>query len=192
VSALPHAAPRWDGPVPEPARQPLRVLPIPDTDPPPELPEPARPRTMTARRRAPEVTRYVQEPLAVTFHSPARDVDFGPQPTSSCDLPEPTDWARRIIRALLEAMDGSRPAVQLTRWLAPDVHERVDRRGTLARQRREPHRHAPAVRALLTCQPADGVAEVSAVVVHRGRVRALALRLAGVDGRWQVTALEVG
>ena len=93
---------------------------------------------------------------------------------------------------MLEAMDGSRPAAQLTRWLAPDVHERVSRRGTLARQRREPHRHAPGVRALLTCQPADGVAEVSAVVLYRGRVRALALRLAGRDGRWQVTALEVG
>jgi len=89
-------------------------------------------------------------------------------------------------------MDGSRPAAQLTRWLAPDIHERVARRGTLARQRRQPRRHASAVRRMLACSPADGVVEISAVVAHDGRVRALALRLSGVDGRWLVTALEVG
>ena len=39
---------------------------------------------------------------------------------------------------------------------------------------------------------ADGVAEVSAVVHDRGRVRAIAMRLSGVDGRWLVTVLQIG
>ncbi|MFC6714722.1 Rv3235 family protein [Branchiibius cervicis] len=42
------------------------------------------------------------------------------------------------------------------------------------------------------CEPADGVAEVCLVVQHEGRVRAVAARLSGVDGRWLVTALQIG
>jgi hypothetical protein len=48
------------------------------------------------------------------------------------------------------------------------------------------------VRSVRVCLPADGVAEASAVVVSRGRVLAVALRLEGLDGRWRMTALEVG
>jgi hypothetical protein len=34
--------------------------------------------------------------------------------------------------------------------------------------------------------------EASAVVLDRGRYRAIALRLEDADGRWRVTALEIG
>ena len=51
---------------------------------------------------------------------------------------------------------------------------------------------AGSVRAVLTCLPCNGVCEASAVVIDRGRVRALALRMEGLDGRWRVTALEIG
>ena len=61
----------------------------------------------------------------------------------------------------------------------------------------EGRRGAPAagravVRSVRLCEPADGVAEASAVVVDGGRVRALAFRLVGLDGRWRVEALQVG
>lgn len=136
--------------------------------------------------------RYVQGSLAVDLRHEAYDSFFGPQATGTALLPEAEAWARRIMIAVLEACDGTRPADQLTRWLAPEVRERVTRRGQLARRRaRRPHR-PPRVRALLSCHPADGVCEVSAVVQSEGRVRALALRMSGVDGRWLVTALELG
>jgi hypothetical protein len=48
------------------------------------------------------------------------------------------------------------------------------------------------VRGVRVCEPADGVAEASAVVVDGGRVRALAFRLVGLDGRWRVEALQIG
>lgn len=135
---------------------------------------------------------YVQGSLAVDFRRDAHDSFFGPQATGTADLPPVEVWARKLIQATLEVCEGTRSADQLTRWLAPDVRERVARRGLLARRRaRRPHR-APVVRALLTCLPADGVCEVSAVVHTAGRVRALALRMSGVDGRWLVTALELG
>lgn len=135
---------------------------------------------------------YVQGSLAVDFRQDAYDSFFGPQATGTADLPPAPEWATRIIRATLEAWDGSRPADQLSRWLAPEVRERVARRGQLARRRGRRPLRPPRVRSLLTCHPADGVCEVSAVVHSDGRIRALALRMSGVDGRWLVTAFELG
>jgi len=42
------------------------------------------------------------------------------------------------------------------------------------------------------CQPADGIAEVSATVRAGRRVRAIAFRVEGVQGRWRITALDIG
>lgn len=135
---------------------------------------------------------YVQGSLAVDFRRDAYDSYFGPQATTTTDLPEACAWARRMILATLEACDGSRSADQLGRWLAPEVHERVTRRGQLARRRGGRRHGPPVVRALLACHPVDGVCEISAVVRTQGRIRALALRMSGVDGRWLVTAFELG
>jgi hypothetical protein len=44
----------------------------------------------------------------------------------------------------------------------------------------------------MVCEPADGVAEVSAVFRCSHRVGAMAMRLQGVDGRWRITALQMG
>jgi hypothetical protein len=53
-------------------------------------------------------------------------------------------------------------------------------------------RRSAVVRRIRVCEPADGVVEACAVVVSHGRVRALALRLEGLDGRWLVTQLTIG
>jgi hypothetical protein len=41
-------------------------------------------------------------------------------------------------------------------------------------------------------EPADGVAEVCALVRRGARSTAVALRMEGMDGRWQCTAIELG
>lgn len=172
---------------PGPATPALRVLPIPRTDPP-------------AHDGAPSLSAgpdgvadaYVQGTLAVDFRRDCDDSFFGPQATGSQELPDPQLWARRMITAVLEVVDGLRPAEQLTRWVTPEIYQRIARRGQLARRRHQRQRHVSSVRALTLCCPADGVAELSVVVTHHGRVRAIALRLAGVDGRWLITALEMG
>lgn len=53
-------------------------------------------------------------------------------------------------------------------------------------------RRPAVVRRVRVQEPADGVVEACAVIVHQDRVRAMALRLRGLDGRWIVTALQVG
>lgn len=166
----------------------VRLVPAPTAEPPSEGPDWHGPHG----RHEPPESRYVQGSLAVDFRQAAHDSFFGPQATGTADLPPAELWARKLIQATLEVCDGTRSADQLSRWLAPDVRERVARRGVLARRRaRRPHR-PPIVRTVLLCHPADGVCEVSAVVRAGGRVRALALRMSGVDGRWLVTALELG
>lgn len=166
----------------------VRLVPAPTAEPPAEGPDWHGPR---GPHELPE-TGYVQGSLAVDFRQAAQDSYFGPQATGTADLPPAELWARKLIRATLEVCDGTRSADQLTRWLAPDVRERVARRGVLARRRALRPHQPPIVRTVLLCHPTDGVCEVSAVVRSGGRVRALALRMSGVDGRWLITALELG
>ena len=89
-------------------------------------------------------------------------------------------------------MAGVRPAPQLLRWTTPEVYAVVARRAAVSARRGMPPARRTVVRSLRICEPADGVAEASAVVVDGGRVRALAMRLVGLDGRWRVEALQVG
>ena len=184
MSAQPATAPRF------PARSTrstrpghLTVLPIPDNEPPP------LPRDICPVEPDP---RYVQGALAVDFRREGHDELFGPQSTSRQDLPDPDAWARRLIAAILESMDGVRPSSQLTRWVTPDIRDRISRLGVQARQRNQRPGGALQVRAIQVCEPVDGVAEVAAVIGYRSRVRALALRMSGVDGRWLITVLEIG
>ena len=86
---------------------------------------------------------------------------------------------------------GVRPVAQLVRWTSLEVYAGLQRRCAPSGRRPAPGRRA-VVRTVRVCLPADGVVEASAVVVARGRVQAVALRLEGLDGRWRMTALELG
>lgn len=157
-----------------------------------EAEPPARGQVLLGTGGLDEHGTYVQGALAVDLREDAYDSFFGPQATGTADLPDVGPWARRIIQAVLEVCEGTRSTDQLSRWLTPEIRERVGRRGQLARRRARRSARPPVVRTLRTCHPADGVCEVAAVVWTGGRTRALAVRLSGVDGRWLVTALELG
>jgi hypothetical protein len=167
-------------------RNALRAMPIPDTEPSPDrepyaarLPRMRQPTLALALVTTPDDT--VDE---LSFES------FGPQPTPRDELPDPQAWARRTVQAVVEVLSGVRPLAQLARWTSPDVYAALQRRRAGAAQPRPGRR--PVVRSVHVCEPADGVAEACAVVIGQGRARAVALRLEGLDGRWLVTALEIG
>ena len=119
------------------------------------------------------------------------EVDFGPQPTGRADLPEPRTWAARLVQALVEVLAGDRPVGQLVRWTSAAVYDdmsalaRPGDRGTSAAAR-------GVVRSVHVSEPVDGVAEIAALVRRGRRTTAVALRLEGLDGRWQCTAVELG
>ena len=170
----------------------LRHLPVPDTDPPVEHGEP--------REHADGWPG--QGVLALMLPASVDDDDdglFGPQPTPSRELPDPTRWGRQVAQLIVEVMAGHRPSSQLVRWTTEQVHRQVRQLVRPLASAGVGTRHAapvpsrlPLVGGLRVSEPEDGVAEVAAVVHRRHRVQAMALRLEGRDGRWVVTVLECG
>ncbi|MCE1178892.1 MAG: Rv3235 family protein [Micrococcales bacterium] len=171
------------------------MLPIPESRPPALTPEELALLADEAR----DPSDYVQGALAVDFARQPGEEEPTPVRRPAPDLPSPREWSAHLAQALVEVMAGARPCVQVLRWTSPEVYAVVSRRGAVA-ARRGAARRGPArtyrarVRSVHVCEPADGVAEVAAVVLDGTRVRALAMRLeADRDrGRWQVTALQVG
>ena len=170
----------------------IQVRPIPDMSPP----------VVDSRAAVPpELSPFIQGTLAISFsvdydavanpRDPQDPEDFGPQRAFSSDLPEPKAWVRYMAQALIEVMSGARPAPQVIRWTTPEVYSAVARRNAASARRTVIARRA-IVRRVRICEPVDGVVEACAVVVDNGRVRALAMRLTGVDRRWVVSALQVG
>lgn len=180
----------------------IRVLPPPRSTP-AGVPLPTH--SEGAAERAASPAPFVQDSLAVDFAAASDDELFGPQPTRAADLPDPRRWAAHIAQGLVEVMHGARPPAQVLRWTTPEVYAVVARRGTLAARRQAartqaaaagtgapPERRRTQVTRVLVCEPAEDVVEASVVLVDGRRVRALALRLVGRDGRWLVDALQVG
>ncbi|HEY2042680.1 MAG TPA: Rv3235 family protein [Jatrophihabitans sp.] len=116
---------------------------------------------------------------------------FAAQPTGRSNLPELQTFSRRFVIGVIEAATGRRSAAQLNRHTAPAVQAglardagRITRLGTAQR---------PAqLHSLHTTEPADGVAEVAAIVRVEDRFRAIAFRLEGLDGRWRCVRLQIG
>lgn len=128
----------------------------------------------------------------------ARDIaEFGPRLTAASDLPDPRPVAASLGLAIAEILAGVRSPVQVVRWTTPEVYAVLVRRAaTVARRSaRVGGRAAPRPRLRVlrvrVCCPADGVAEAAIVLEDGPRVRAMALRLTGVDGRWRVEVLQV-
>ncbi len=113
----------------------------------------------------------------------SQDADIGVRRTATAELPAARRSGQLLARALVEVLSGQRPLPQLRMHCAPEVFAGLQGRpistGGLS--------HLLTVRV---CEPADGVAEVSAVFRRGDRVRAVAFRIQGVDGRWRVTALQ--
>lgn len=116
---------------------------------------------------------------------------FDARPTGRSDLPAPAAYARRLLIGVIETATGRRSASQLSQHTTPTVQAglardagKISRLGTASR---------PAtVHSLHLAEPADGVAEIVAVVRVGPRFRAIALRLEGLDGRWRCVRLQIG
>lgn len=93
--------------------------------------------------------------------------------------------ARLIARLVIEVLAGVRPYHHLAGRTTPRVFELLD---SLAA--RMPGRVTPRLGAVRVCEPAPGVAEVSATALFGGRAQAVALRLERERGRWRCAAIE--
>ena len=106
--------------------------------------------------------------------------------------------ASRFVQAVAEVLGGGRACRQLAPWMAPDVYDQLQRR--LLAHARVPTRRtsgqvAARVVSLHLSMIGDDTAEIAARMVHRGRSRAIAVRLeltttSRGERRWQCRALE--
>lgn len=121
---------------------------------------------------------------------------FAPQHTPADALPDPVPLLRGLAQGVLEVLAGVREAEQLARWLNEDSFRKLVVRSNLAARARSA-RGTPATRpvfrilSLRHSSPAESVLEATLVVAGPGRVRAVAVRLEGLDGRWRATSLAV-
>ncbi|MEO7260560.1 MAG: Rv3235 family protein [Jatrophihabitantaceae bacterium] len=116
---------------------------------------------------------------------------FAVRPTGRHELPEPAAFARRLVIGVIETATGRRSAAQLRHHTSPTVQAGLARDAGRISRLGSAHRPA-ALHSLHITEPADGVAEVAAVLRVGDRFRALALRLEGLDGRWRCVRLQIG
>lgn len=137
------------------------------------------------------------EPPPRTFE---RELSFSPQPTSRRCLPDARQWATRFLLVTLEMLAGRRPLGQLGQWAALSAVGEVKSAALRTNGCGSARAGTPGSRVQVTSdrlcsvhvtEPADGVAEVCAVLRRGERYRALAARLEGLDGRWQCVAFRM-
>ncbi len=121
---------------------------------------------------------------------------FGRQPTASDQLPDPRPLLENLTRCVIEVLAGARELEQIARWVSDDVYRHLLKRVVLssrARQARNVSTRRPtfAISEPLVSEPRDGVVEAVVIVRGRARVRAVAIRLEGLDRRWRATAIHV-
>jgi hypothetical protein len=175
--------------LPRPAAVPsLRRSPIP-------LRDPAPARRVLDRDAGPGVP-PTQGTLALAIDQPLTVAPApSPAPAAVQVPPEHREWAATFVHAATEVALGLRSPAQLIRWTTMDVHATLQRRGSLAARARAAGVYKagkPKVRSLRISRVRAGVYEICAVVGDLDRVRAVALRMEDLDGRWRVTALEIG
>lgn len=112
--------------------------------------------------------------------------DFGVRHTPSQALPDIDRTAHVLGRALIESLTGLRPTAQLLQHCSPPVHAGLLERTPL------PGAGPARLQSVHVSHPADGIAEVAMIFRRGDRARAIAFRLAGIDGRWRITALQIG
>jgi hypothetical protein len=123
--------------------------------------------------------------------SPDVSAIFAPRPRQHGDLPDALAFGRRLLIAIMEAKSGRRTFHQLAAHLSQGVYSGLVNDMTRPERLRSWRGHI-TIRSVRVCEPADGVAELSAVVQVGARYRAVAARLEGLNGRWRCVRLQLG
>jgi Family of unknown function (DUF6459) len=171
--------------------RPLHLRPVPRLDGPydDERPEPMPFIEGSLALAFPPPTR-VSVPLRLV--PPAGGVAATGEPSRRDLLPDPRPWTARLAQAIAEVLAGARPASQLSRVATLDVLRLLERGSGRLGARADGPPQRPIVGSVHISEPRDGVAEACAVVDTGPRIRALALRLEGVNGQWRCTAVHIG
>jgi hypothetical protein len=144
---------------------------------------------------APRALRAIR-PAAPSDDDLEVDEFFGHQPAPRSALPGPIPLLENLTRCVIEILAGARDLEQIARWVSDDVYRHLLKRVVLSARARQAKGRVPvrptfAIGSISLCEPRDGVVEAVVIVRGRARVRAVALRLEGLDSRWRATAINV-
>lgn len=109
---------------------------------------------------------------------------FAPQPTSASELPKIEPIVGQFIFNVVEIWAGKRSAQQLQQLCHYTVFNQLQR---LSGSQKEIGR----VRKTRVTEPLDGVCEATVTVRFGDRLRVVAIRFEGLDGRWLCTYLNL-
>lgn len=137
--------------------------------------------TLPARQYQPQKARLFTQPSSF---GESFDEDDKPQPTSASELPDIHRWTMSFAINALEIFVGRRQPAQL----APRCHHVIYR---YLLTQTSSQREVGRIMSIHQDQPLDGICESTVVIAYRERVRALAIRTEGIDGRWLCTALRM-
>lgn len=122
---------------------------------------------------------------------------FGKQYSKTADLPDPGELLKVLACGIVQVLAGERPVDQLAKMVTADLYAQL-RDAALVNMRKRlysPGKPNPRlqieVRRVRLEAPRDGVIE-SVVLLHSdSRTRAVAIRLEGLNARWQATMVNV-
>ncbi len=133
----------------------------------------------------------------IRHHDKFLDDDFfGHQPSTRSQLPDPEPLLINLTRCVIEVLAGARDLDQIARWVSDDVHAHLLKRVVLSARARavkgqRVQRPSISIGRVTLSEPRDGVIEAVVIVHSKVRVRAVAIRLEGLDHRWRASAINV-
>lgn len=129
----------------------------------------------------------VQKPrlyLVASTFGEEYDAEFAPEPTSAADLPDINDLTFQFIHNVVEIWAGRRSASQVQTMchhlIFADLQRNAGQQKLVGR-----------IRKIKVTQPLDGISESTVTIRYGDRLRVVAIRFEGLDGRWLCTALTL-
>lgn len=110
--------------------------------------------------------------------------DEMPIPTASSELPDLHTWTMKFIVSVIEIWAGRRQPAQLIHTCHRVIYMELLRKTGSQKE-------IGRIRNIYQSEPLDGICESTITVRYGDRLRAVMMRLEGVDGRWLCTALEM-
>lgn len=125
-----------------------------------------------------------------------KDELFDYQPTGTEALPPAKEFVEMFVPHVLETIHGLREIRTYAKNMNQAVFNAIEARAVSTRLRnqmaKEPSpRPVFALGNVIISEPRDGVCEAAAVVHGPTRVRAVALRMEGLDNHWKATSFRM-
>jgi hypothetical protein len=136
------------------------------------------------------------KPKKRQYRRAKKDELFDYQPTGTSSLPPAKQFVEMFVPRVLETIHGLREARTLARIANHSVYSAIEARAAGVKLRsqmtKDPTpRPVFALGNIIISEPRDGVCEAAAIVHGPTRVRAVALRIEGLDNRWKATSFRM-